>query len=130
MTNTIGSTPEDAARRAQDYPPQPVPQPQKLARAGDPQWMKNAERPVADADGAAIASLIMAVVIPPLGIILGWIAISQAQRKGLRQSGAASWGLILGMLFTVAGIIAAIALYTAAHKAGGCGPSNAAYPYC
>ncbi len=65
-------------------------------------------RPVADADGAAIASLITAFFIPPVAIILGVVAQNQAHRRDLRPSAVAVWGTLLGAVFTVGVIIAVI----------------------
>lgn len=62
---------------------------------------KPALPPVADADGAAIAGLITAFVIPPLGIVFGAVSRAQARRKGERPSGVATAALVLGCLFTV-----------------------------
>ena len=83
---------------------------------GDPEWMRKAARPQADADGAAIAALIMAFVIPPLGIVFGCVATSQARRKGLRPSGVASWGIGLGVIFTAVYVIVIIVAIVAASK--------------
>lgn len=81
-----------------------------------PPQVPPALRPIADADGTAIASLITAILIPPLGIVFGAVHISQAHRKGLQASGLASWGIGLGILLTLGWVIFVIALAAAVSK--------------
>lgn len=65
-------------------------------------------RPRADADGAAIAALIMAFLVPPLGIVFGFVSRGQAKRRGLRPSAVASWGAGLGIAFTLLSVLLAV----------------------
>ncbi len=61
-------------------------------------------------DGLAIASLICAFFIPPLGIVFGHVSRHAAKQAHRAKSGIALAGLILGYIFTAAGIIVAIAV--------------------
>ena len=56
----------------------------------------------------AIISLIAAFVIAPLGIILGFIAQNQIKTTGEGGAGLAKAGIILGIVFTVLGILGII----------------------
>jgi hypothetical protein len=85
-------------------------------------------QPKADADGAAIASLIIAFFIPPLGIILGHVSRGQAKRAGRRPSAAATWGTVLGYVFTVLTVILIAAVAYAAAKASSGLNNLAPYP--
>jgi len=62
---------------------------------------------VADADGAAIADLIVAFFIPPLGVVFGHVSWNQAKRRGLRPSGVATGAIYLGYIFSIIAVIAA-----------------------
>lgn len=103
-----------------------------LIRDNDPQWLKNAARPRADADGAAIAALILAFFFPPLGIILGHVSRGQARRRGLRPSVPATLGCVLGYVFTVLGILGIIMIVNAftPGQPVPCDYTNSHYPYC
>jgi peptidyl-prolyl cis-trans isomerase B (cyclophilin B) len=94
--------------------------------------MQRAARPKADADGAAIAALICAFIIPVLGIIFGHVSRGQARRKGLEPSGVATAGCVLGYVFTAIAVIAIIAIAVAAAYAGSapCDTGNPNWPYC
>ena len=59
-------------------------------------------------DGLAIASLVSAFFIPPLGIIFGHISHHVSKQAHRARSGIATAGLVLGYLFTAIGIIVAI----------------------
>jgi hypothetical protein len=64
-------------------------------------------------DGLAIASLICAFFIPPLGIVFGHVSRHMAKKEHRPKSGIALAGLILGWIFTAItaiGIIVAIAV--------------------
>jgi len=71
-------------------------------------------KPVADADAAAILSLVFAFLLPPLGFALGLISEGDARRKGFQPSQAAQWGTVLGLMFTVLAVV-----LIAAYIAGG-----------
>lgn len=92
-------------------------------------------KPTAPADGAAIGAIICAFVIPPLGIILGHVSRGQAKRAGLNPAPVATWGAVLGYLFTITYIIIIIALAVAAvHAANSipttCDYTNPNWPNC
>jgi hypothetical protein len=57
----------------------------------------------------AIIALILGIVIPIGGIICGPIALSQIKRTGESGRGLALAGLIIGIAFTVIGVIVVIA---------------------
>ena len=59
-------------------------------------------------NGMAIAALICAFVFAPAGIVLGVIARNQIKRTGEDGRGLATAGLVLGVVFTVLGLIAVI----------------------
>jgi Domain of unknown function (DUF4190) len=56
----------------------------------------------------AILSLIFAFVLAPLGIIFGYVAKSQIRRTGEGGNGLATAGLVLGWVFTIAGVLSII----------------------
>jgi peptidyl-prolyl cis-trans isomerase B (cyclophilin B) len=64
--------------------------------------------PGATTNVLAIISLIAAFVIAPLGIILGFIAQNQIKTTGEGGAGLAKAGIILGIVFTVLGLIGII----------------------
>jgi hypothetical protein len=74
--------------------------------------------PRAEADGAAIASLISAFFIPLLAIILGHVSRGQAKRRGLQPSAVATWGTVLGYVFTGLTVLVVILLVATAAKVG------------
>ncbi|CCH28223.1 DUF4190 domain-containing protein [Actinosynnema sp. NPDC047251] len=59
-------------------------------------------------NGMAIAALICAFVFAPAGIVLGIIARNQIKRTGEDGRGLATAGLVLGVVFTLLGLIAVI----------------------
>src|SRR6202041_1720607 len=61
-------------------------------------------------DGLAVTAFVLAFFCPPLGVILGWVSISAANRDGRRSSGLAQAGLTIGLLLTVVLVIAVIAV--------------------
>lgn len=75
-------------------------------------------------DGLAIASLISAFFIPPLGIVFGHMSHHVAKQAHRARSGIATAGLVLGYLFTAIGIIVAIVVAAAASSV----PSVSAQP--
>ncbi len=66
------------------------------------------QAPVAQADGMAIASLILAFFVPIAGAILGMVSRGQAKSKGLQPSPVATWGMILGWVFTGIAVLSTI----------------------
>jgi peptidyl-prolyl cis-trans isomerase B (cyclophilin B) len=81
-------------------------------------------RPKANADGAAIAALICAFFIPPLGVIFGHVSRGQAKRAGQQPSAVATWGAVLGYVFTALTVIVIIAVIVAAVKFGSNPPTS------
>lgn len=61
-------------------------------------------------NGLAIASLVLAFVLAPVGLILGFIARSQIAKNGQQGNGLALAGIIIGASFTVINIVAIIAM--------------------
>ena len=59
----------------------------------------------------AIVALILGIVVPIGGIICGPIALGQIKRTGEGGRGLAMAGLIIGIAFTVIGVIAEIAVF-------------------
>ncbi|MGC4804574.1 DUF4190 domain-containing protein [Micromonospora sp. DT233] len=54
----------------------------------------------------AVLSLVFAFLFPLAGIVLGHLAKRQIRRTGEEGDQLATWGLILGYLFTVVGLVA------------------------
>ncbi|RGC68086.1 hypothetical protein C5N14_15260 [Micromonospora sp. MW-13] len=54
----------------------------------------------------AVLSLVFAFVFPPAGIVFGHVAKQQLRRTGEEGDQLATWGLILGYLFTAIGLLA------------------------
>jgi hypothetical protein len=67
-------------------------------------------------DGLAIASLVSAFFIPPLGIVFGHMSHHVAKQAHRVRSGIATAGLVFGYLFTAIGIIVAIVVAAAASS--------------
>jgi hypothetical protein len=67
-----------------------------------------APAPAGTTNVLAIISLIAAFVLAPLGIILGFIAQNQIKTTGEGGAGLAKAGIILGIVFTVLGILGII----------------------
>ena len=63
----------------------------------------------------AVLSPIMAVLVPPAGVVLGHLALPQIRRTGERGWLAAIWGLVLGYLLCVALLVAAIWFAVSSH---------------
>lgn len=62
-------------------------------------------KPVAEADGAAIAALILSFFVPLAGLILAYCHFSAAKRRGYAPSGVAVAGLIISWVGTVFGVL-------------------------
>ncbi|MGK2902065.1 MAG: peptidylprolyl isomerase [Mycobacterium sp.] len=61
--------------------------------------------PARPTNGLAVASLICAFLIAPLGIVFGHISLSQIKRSGEDGRGLAVAGLVIGYLLTVLGTL-------------------------
>lgn len=59
-------------------------------------------------NGTAIAALVFAILLAPVGIVLGYIARSQIKRTGEAGGGMATAALIIGWVFTVLGIVVGV----------------------
>jgi peptidyl-prolyl cis-trans isomerase B (cyclophilin B) len=81
-----------------NYQPTPPPSPYTGSSAG-----------VQKTNVLAIIALILGIVVPIGGIICGPIALSQIKKTGENGRGLALAGLIIGIVFTLLGIIATIA---------------------
>ncbi|WP_072804260.1 DUF4190 domain-containing protein [Rhodococcoides yunnanense] len=84
-------------------PPPPAPPPPQQPPPGQPYWNGQQtygyQQPPAT-NGLAIAALIGAIVLAPLGIILGHISLSRIKRTGEQGRGLALAGCIIGYIFT------------------------------
>jgi hypothetical protein len=65
----------------------------------------------------AIVALILGIVVPIGGIICGPIALGQIKRTGEGGRGLALAGLIIGIAFTVIGIVVEVAIFASAGLA-------------
>jgi Domain of unknown function (DUF4190) len=63
----------------------------------------------------AVLSPILAILVPPAGVVLGHLALPQIRRTGERGWLAAIWGLVLGYLMCVALLAAAIWFAWSSH---------------
>jgi hypothetical protein len=104
-TNSTPGTPPPAApaQPAQPYAQQPA--------AQQPYGQQPYAQPTAPAGQTnvlAIISLIAAFVIAPVGIILGFIARGQIKTSGESGDGLAKAGIIIGIVFTVLGLLGII----------------------
>lgn len=127
--------PGQAARRARQealqHPHQPAYYEALAKVTGDKSLITGSQPPPAASvhDGLAIAAFITAWLAPFIGLILGWVSVSAAHQARRRASGLAVAAVVIGALFTLAGIIAAIVLV--AHLGSPpCDLSNPAYPNC
>ena len=68
-----------------------------------------AEQPATHTDGFGIASIIMAILMPLIGIILGAIGMSQARKEG-RSSTLSKTGLILSVVIMAINTVLAIVI--------------------
>jgi peptidyl-prolyl cis-trans isomerase B (cyclophilin B) len=94
---------------AQPYPQQPYPYPQP----GQPYYPPYPGQPGAypqarPTNAMAIASIVCAFVLAPLGVIFGHISLSQIKKSGEEGRGLAIAGLIVGYLITFVSIIALV----------------------
>ena len=92
-------------------PPPPgynPPQPPPLGYAGYP-YPAYQYPPPRPTTALAIASLVCAFLFAPLGIVLGYLSLSQIKRSGEDGRGLAIAGLVIGYVLTVATILAVVA---------------------
>ncbi|OBB77400.1 DUF4190 domain-containing protein [Mycobacterium sp. 852014-52144_SCH5372336] len=84
--------PEPPAPSAGPYSPMPGQYPVVVAPVG--------YLPAAKTNSMAIAALVSSLVLAPLGIVFGHIALSQIKRSGEDGRGLAIAGLVIGYIFT------------------------------
>lgn len=104
----------------------------------DPGWLQRAAWPRADADGLAVAALVLSLLwLGGLGSILavvfGSTHRSAARRERKQPSGLATAGVILGwagIALAVFVVAAVIALASRSGQPVPCDPSSSNYPYC
>lgn len=58
-----------------------------------------------DIDGMAIAGFVLSLLIPILGLIFSAIALGRIKKSGKGGKGLATAGLVIGVVFTVLGIL-------------------------
>ncbi|CAL9519587.1 DUF4190 domain-containing protein [Streptomyces sp. enrichment culture] len=85
----MSTSPQGWPPPQQPYPPVPPP--------------PGAPRPAATTSGLAIASLVTGIVclVPPLGLVLGAIALASIKRKGQSGKGLAIAGMALSLISTI-----------------------------
>ncbi|CAM3655944.1 DUF4190 domain-containing protein [Mycolicibacterium frederiksbergense] len=88
--------PEPPAPDVTRYPP-PAPYPVTYAPA--------AYAPAPSTNSMAIAALVCSLVLAPLGIVFGHIALSQINRTGEEGRGLAIAGLVIGYIFTAIAVL-------------------------
>ncbi|WP_037160016.1 DUF4190 domain-containing protein [Rhodococcoides fascians] len=93
-------------------PPPPPPAPPPLPPQGQEQPYWNGQPPYGyrppTTNGLAIAALIGAIFLAPLGIVLGHISLSQIKRTGEQGRGLALAGLIIGYIFTAIWVLSLV----------------------
>ena len=92
-------------------PAQPAPTPYSAPAAG----------PARPTNVLSIIALIAAFVIPLAGIIVGAISLGQIKRTGEGGHGLALAGVILGIVFTVFGLIGIIIYFVSLATLAGIG---------
>ena len=68
-------------------------------------------------NGFAVASIVCAFLMPPLGLIFGFLARSQIRRTGEAGGGLALAGIIVSAISLVISTLLFIAVVTAIHNA-------------
>lgn len=123
---TTPDTPQDP----QNFPPATPPAAPPAAPAAEPAAQSyQAAAPAAPADQPApaasqpgkvlgIVGLILAFIIPPVGLILGIVALVQSKKAGAKN-GIALTAIILGAIFTIAWILFWIIIGITAAAVGG-----------
>ena len=98
----------DSNLNPQPLPPQQQPQySQPYGAPAQPGW-----------NTMAIVAFIATFFISILGIILGFVALSQIKRTGEQGRGLALAAVILGFIFLALGVIISIAVFAAFANAG------------
>ncbi|HWR85487.1 MAG TPA: DUF4190 domain-containing protein [Rhodoglobus sp.] len=101
--NTTPGTPPPAAPGATSQPyASPTPPPNAQQPYSQP------TAPAGQTNVLAIIALIAAFVVAPVGIILGFIARNQIKTSGEGGDGLAKAGIIIGIVFTVLGLLGII----------------------
>ncbi|MCP9957485.1 MULTISPECIES: DUF4190 domain-containing protein [Streptomyces] len=97
----MSSSPQGWPAPQQPYPPVPPP--------------PGAPHPQATTNGLAVASLVTGIVclVPPLGLVLGAVALGQIRRRGQRGKGLAVAGMVLSLIST---LLVAVGFATGAFK--------------
>jgi len=100
--------PPPAYGSAQPLPPGYGPPPPTLGYPGYPHpgYPYPPARPT---NALAIASLVCAFLFAPLGIVFGYLSLSQIKRSGEDGRGLAIAGLVIGYVVTIATIVAVVA---------------------
>lgn len=87
-------------------PPAPAPTPYPSMPVQYPvAVMPGGYVPAAKTNSMAIAALVCSLVLAPLGIVFGHIALSQIKRTGEEGKGLAIAGLVIGYIFTAIAVI-------------------------
>lgn len=68
-------------------------------------------------NGFAVASIVCAFLMPPLGLIFGFVARNQIRRTGEDGGGLALAGIIVSAISLMFSIVLFIAVVTAIHNA-------------
>lgn len=64
----------------------------------------------------AVLALVFAFVFAPLGVIFGFVGRAQIRRTGERGRGLATAGIVLGILFVLLGVVAAVVIGVLASR--------------
>ena len=56
-------------------------------------------------NGTAIAALVFSLLLPPVGIVLGYVARSQIRQSGEGGAGLAKAALVIGWIFVVVPVV-------------------------
>ena len=99
--------PPPAYGSAQPLPPSYGPPPPTLGYPGYPPGYPYP--PARPTNALAIASLVCAFLFAPLGIVFGYLSLSQIKRSGEDGRGLAIAGLVIGYVVTIATIVAVVA---------------------
>ncbi len=108
-TNVSQYTPHEQAPSTTPYPEQPQGRPGHADAGYPPVSLKT--------NTMAILGLIFAFVFSPLGIVFSAIGLSQIKKRREGGRGLAMSGLILSIIFTLIGVLAAVFLFAAVQEA-------------
>lgn len=75
-------------------------------------------QPQGGTNGLAIAALISAFIVAPVGIVLGHFSLSEIKRNHQKGGPLAIAALVIGYLFTVVGVVALVLVLTGAIGSG------------